>query len=103
MALTQSQIAEQKKQAEELLFSGPEHLGFAKSLFFGRFSGFFGWLGRRFGGVRTVLFHTEGEFEKAGDAVEIAASGAVRPHDLFNHDLPLFQEDGDGSADRAGR
>lgn len=39
MALTSSQIAEQKKQAEELLFSGPEHLGFAKSLFFGRFAG----------------------------------------------------------------
>lgn len=37
MALTQAQIAEQKKQAEELLFSGPAHLGFAKSLFFGRF------------------------------------------------------------------
>lgn len=39
MSLTQAQIAEQKKQAEELLFSGPEHLGFAKSLFFGRFAG----------------------------------------------------------------
>src|SRR5439155_679612 len=26
---------QQKKQAEELLFSGPEHLGLAKSLFFG--------------------------------------------------------------------
>src|SRR4051794_20937528 len=39
MALTPSQIADQKKQAEELLFSGPEHLGFAKSLFFGRFAG----------------------------------------------------------------
>jgi acyl-CoA dehydrogenase family member 9 len=41
MALTPSQIAEQKKQAEELLFSGPDHLGFAKSLFFGRFAGQF--------------------------------------------------------------
>jgi acyl-CoA dehydrogenase family protein 9 len=39
MALTQAQIAEQKKQAEELLFSGPDHLGFAKGLFFGRFQG----------------------------------------------------------------
>src|SRR2546426_7805598 len=37
MALTAQQIAEQKRQAEELLFSGPEVLGFAKSLFFGRF------------------------------------------------------------------
>src|SRR3954452_15612636 len=37
MALTASQIAEQKKQAEELLFSGPEDIGFAKGLFFGRF------------------------------------------------------------------
>ncbi len=38
MALTPSQLQDQKKQAEELLFSGPDHLGFAKSLFFGRFS-----------------------------------------------------------------
>ena len=37
MALSAAQIAQQKKQAEELLFSGPETLGFAKSLFFGRF------------------------------------------------------------------
>ena len=37
MALSAAQIAQQKKQAEELLFSGPEHLGFAKSLFFGHF------------------------------------------------------------------
>src|SRR3954462_11753444 len=37
MALTAAQIEEQKKQAEELLFSGPETLGFGKSLFFGRF------------------------------------------------------------------
>ncbi|MEI7688235.1 MAG: acyl-CoA dehydrogenase family protein, partial [Planctomycetota bacterium] len=43
MSLTQAQIAEQKKQAEELLFSGPEHLGFAKSLFFGRFAGQWLW------------------------------------------------------------
>lgn len=39
MALSAAQIAQQKKQAEELLFSGPEHLGFAKSLFFGAFKG----------------------------------------------------------------
>src|SRR3954470_14191696 len=39
MALSAAQIAQQKKQAEELLFSGPEHLGFAKSLFFGLFKG----------------------------------------------------------------
>jgi alkylation response protein AidB-like acyl-CoA dehydrogenase len=37
MALSAAQIAQQKRQAEELLFSGPEHLGFAKSLFFGHF------------------------------------------------------------------
>jgi alkylation response protein AidB-like acyl-CoA dehydrogenase len=37
MALSAAQIAQQKKQAEELLFSGPEHLGFVKSLFFGHF------------------------------------------------------------------
>ena len=37
MALSARQIAEQKRQAEELLFAGPEHLGFAKSLFFGHF------------------------------------------------------------------
>jgi alkylation response protein AidB-like acyl-CoA dehydrogenase len=37
MALTPSQIEQQKQQAEEILFSGPEHLGFAKSLFFGQF------------------------------------------------------------------
>ncbi len=39
MALTTAQIQEQRKQAEELLFSGPETLGFAKSLFFGHFNG----------------------------------------------------------------
>jgi alkylation response protein AidB-like acyl-CoA dehydrogenase len=38
MALTAEQIEQQKKQAEELLFSGKETLGFAKSLFFGHFS-----------------------------------------------------------------
>ncbi len=39
MALTAQQVAEQKKQAEELL-AGEEHkLGFAKSLFFGQFPG----------------------------------------------------------------
>lgn len=37
MALTPSQIEQQKKQAEELLFSGHEQLGFAKNLFFGQF------------------------------------------------------------------
>src|SRR5581483_2284200 len=37
MALTPSQIEQQKKQAEELLFAGHEQLGFAKSLFFGQF------------------------------------------------------------------
>src|SRR4051794_2215826 len=38
MALTQQQIEQQKQQAEELLFSGPQKLGFAKSLFFGHFN-----------------------------------------------------------------
>jgi acyl-CoA dehydrogenase family protein 9 len=37
MALTAAQIDQQKKQAEELLFSGEQQLGFAKSLFFGQF------------------------------------------------------------------
>ena len=37
MALTAAQLAQQKKQAEEMLFEGPESLGFAKALFFGRF------------------------------------------------------------------
>jgi alkylation response protein AidB-like acyl-CoA dehydrogenase len=37
MALTAAQIEQQKKQAEELLFSGPHKLGFAKGLFFGHF------------------------------------------------------------------
>ena len=38
MALTAAQLAEQKKQAEELLFSGPQTLGFAKALYFGYFN-----------------------------------------------------------------
>lgn len=38
MALTAAQLNEQKKQAEELLFSGPQGLGFAKGLFFGHFN-----------------------------------------------------------------
>ena len=37
MALTAAQIEDQKKQAEELLFSGPQQLGFAEGLFFGHF------------------------------------------------------------------
>jgi alkylation response protein AidB-like acyl-CoA dehydrogenase len=37
MALTNEQIAVQKKEAEELLFAGPEKVGFAKGLFFGEF------------------------------------------------------------------
>jgi acyl-CoA dehydrogenase family member 9 len=37
MALTREQIEDQRKQAEELLFSGPQSLGFAKSLYFGHF------------------------------------------------------------------
>jgi alkylation response protein AidB-like acyl-CoA dehydrogenase len=38
MALTNEQLAQQKKEAEELLFSGPQTLGFAKGLFFGHFN-----------------------------------------------------------------
>lgn len=38
MALSPKQLEQQKKQAEELLFSGPETLGFAKGLFFGHFN-----------------------------------------------------------------
>src|SRR5262245_10954605 len=38
MALTAEQLAQQKKQAEELLFSGPQTLGFAKGLFYGHFN-----------------------------------------------------------------
>jgi alkylation response protein AidB-like acyl-CoA dehydrogenase len=37
MALSTAQIEQQKKQAEELLFSGDQELGFAKSLFQGQF------------------------------------------------------------------
>jgi alkylation response protein AidB-like acyl-CoA dehydrogenase len=37
MALTAAQIEQQRKQAEELLFAGPQTLGFAKGLFFGHF------------------------------------------------------------------
>jgi acyl-CoA dehydrogenase family member 9 len=37
MPLTAAQLAEQRKQAEEILFSEPERLGFAKALFFGHF------------------------------------------------------------------
>src|SRR5438552_3750319 len=39
MTLTSKQIEQQKRQAEELLFSGPQTLGFAKGLFFGHFNG----------------------------------------------------------------
>ncbi len=38
MALTAAQLEQQRKQAEELLFSGPQTLGFAKALFFGHFN-----------------------------------------------------------------
>jgi alkylation response protein AidB-like acyl-CoA dehydrogenase len=38
MALTAEQIEQQRKEAEELLFSGPQTLGFAKGLFFGHFN-----------------------------------------------------------------
>jgi alkylation response protein AidB-like acyl-CoA dehydrogenase len=38
MALTAAQIEQQQKQAEELLFSGPQATGFAKGLFFGQFN-----------------------------------------------------------------
>lgn len=38
MTMTAKQMEEQKKQAEELLFSGPETFGFAKGLFFGAFN-----------------------------------------------------------------
>jgi alkylation response protein AidB-like acyl-CoA dehydrogenase len=38
MALTAEQLAQQKQQAEELLFSGPQTFGFAKGLFFGHFN-----------------------------------------------------------------
>jgi alkylation response protein AidB-like acyl-CoA dehydrogenase len=38
MALTAAQVAQQQKQAEELLGATPEKLGFAKALFFGHFN-----------------------------------------------------------------
>ncbi len=38
MALTAEQMKQQRKDAEELLFSGPQKLGFAKALFFGHFN-----------------------------------------------------------------
>jgi len=38
MPLTKQQIEQQQKEAEELLFSGPQTLGFAKGLFFGHFN-----------------------------------------------------------------
>lgn len=38
MPLTAEQVEQQRKQAEELLFSGPQTLGFAKGLFFGHFN-----------------------------------------------------------------
>jgi alkylation response protein AidB-like acyl-CoA dehydrogenase len=38
MALTAQQLEQQRKQAEEILFSGAETLGFAKGLFFGHFN-----------------------------------------------------------------
>jgi acyl-CoA dehydrogenase family protein 9 len=38
MTMTKEQLAQQQKQAEELLFSGPQTLGFAKGLFFGHFN-----------------------------------------------------------------
>ncbi len=38
MPLTKAQIEQQQKEAEELLFSGPQKLGFAKGLFFGHFN-----------------------------------------------------------------
>lgn len=38
MALSAAQLEQQKKQAEELLFSGPETLGLVKGMFFGHFN-----------------------------------------------------------------
>jgi alkylation response protein AidB-like acyl-CoA dehydrogenase len=38
MPLTKEQLAQQQKQAEEILLSGPQELGFAKGLFFGHFN-----------------------------------------------------------------
>jgi acyl-CoA dehydrogenase family protein 9 len=42
MGVTDARRERQIKQAEELFFSGPRHLGFAKALFFGRFNS--GWV-----------------------------------------------------------
>src|ERR1051325_7684568 len=39
MALTPAQLQQQKKQADELLCSEQQKLGFAKALFFGQFQG----------------------------------------------------------------
>ena len=38
MAATDAKREQQIKQAEELFFSGPQRLGFAKALFFGQFN-----------------------------------------------------------------
>ncbi|WP_020469548.1 acyl-CoA dehydrogenase family protein [Zavarzinella formosa] len=38
MSLSATQLEQQKRQAEELLFSGPETMGFVKGLFFGHFN-----------------------------------------------------------------
>src|SRR5579884_2912756 len=38
MPLTAEQIEQQRQEAEELLFSGPQMLGFANGLFFGHFN-----------------------------------------------------------------
>src|SRR5213596_2278396 len=38
MPMTKDDLVQQQKQAEELLFSGPQTLGFAKGLFFGHFN-----------------------------------------------------------------
>ena len=38
MPLTDAQVAQQQKQAEEMLGATPEKLGFAKALFFGHFN-----------------------------------------------------------------
>lgn len=38
MPLTKEQIEKQRQEAEELLFEGPQSLGFAKGLFFGHFN-----------------------------------------------------------------
>src|SRR5437588_7692020 len=38
MTVTAQEREQQIKQAEEILFSGPQHLGFANALFFGQFN-----------------------------------------------------------------